>query len=70
MVTDMLGESSAKQLDIISLSNDIVHCRIKSTALNIKENLMAQIKIIFSVHFIKSYYFKRVSYEYNNLLSG
>jgi len=44
MVTCMLGEPSAKQLDMISLSNDTVRRRVESMALNIKEKLNDQVK--------------------------
>jgi len=44
MVTCMLGVPSAKQLDIISLSNDTVRRRIESMALNVKEKLIDQVK--------------------------
>lgn len=35
MVTCMLGEPSAKQLDMISLSNDTIRRRVESMALNV-----------------------------------
>lgn len=44
IVTCMLGEPSAKQLDMISLSNDTVRRRIESMALNVKEKLIDQVK--------------------------
>jgi hypothetical protein len=44
MVTCMLGYPSAKQLDMISLSNDTVRRRIESMALNVKEKLIDQVK--------------------------
>lgn len=44
MVTCMFGESSAKQLDMISMSNDTVRRRVKSIALNVKETLIARVK--------------------------
>jgi len=44
MVTCMLGEPSAKQLDMISLSNDTFHRGVESMALNVKEKLIDQVK--------------------------
>lgn len=44
MVTCMSGESSAKQLDIISLSNDTVRRRVENIILNVKEKLIVEVK--------------------------
>jgi hypothetical protein len=44
MVTCILGVPSAKQPDMISLSNDTVRRRIESMALNVKEKLIDQVK--------------------------
>lgn len=44
MVTSIFGESSAKQLDIIPLSNNTVCCSIESKALNVEENVITQVK--------------------------
>ncbi|VVC44524.1 Hypothetical protein CINCED_3A021480 [Cinara cedri] len=41
MITCMLGEPSAKQLDITSLLNDTVCSKIESKALNVKEKSVA-----------------------------
>ncbi|XP_031330321.1 zinc finger BED domain-containing protein 5-like [Photinus pyralis] len=44
MVTCMLGEKSAKKLDMISLSNDTVRRRIETMALNVKNQLIDRVK--------------------------
>lgn len=44
IVTCMFGESSAKQQDIISLSNNTVCHSIENMALNVKENVITQVK--------------------------
>lgn len=44
MVTCIFGENSAKQLNIIPLSNDTIRRRVEIMALNVKEKLVDRIK--------------------------